>query len=83
MMSHLTDATIDQYVKKQLPDLERLSVKVHTVFCRECAKRVRQYHEDEAFIRAYREGFGKMNTSFSDIQDFLNEKGGVKQENNL
>ena len=73
-MSHLTDATIDLYVKKQLPDFERLSVKVHTVFCRECAKRVRQYHEDEAFIGAYREGFGKMSSSCSDIQDFLNEK---------
>ena len=58
-MSHLTDATIDQYVKKQLPDFERLSVKVHTVFCRECAKRVRQYHEEEAFIEPIAKGSAK------------------------
>ncbi len=73
-MKHLTDATIDQFVKKQLPDGERLSVKFHMALCRECSKRVRQYHDDEAFIGAYREGFDRMNSSFSDIQDFLNKK---------
>ena len=79
-MKHLTDATIDQFVKKQLPDFEHLSVRFHLLFCRECSRRVRQYHDDEAFIGAYREGFCKMNSSFSSIQDFLNEKEVLKQE---
>ena len=76
MMKHLTDATIDQFVKKQLPDSERLSVKFHLALCRECLKRVRQYHDDEAFIGAYREGFVKMNSSFSHIQEILDKKEG-------
>ncbi len=80
MMKHLTDATIDQFVKKQLPDFEHLSVRFHLLFCQECSRRVRQYHDDEAFIGAYREGFCKMNSSFSSIQDFLNEKEVLKQE---
>ncbi len=78
MMKHLTDATIDQFVKKQLPDSERLSVRFHLALCRECSKRVRQYHDDEAFIGTYREGFAKMNSSFSHIQDFLDQKEALK-----
>ena len=77
-MRHLTDAAIDQYVKKQLPGFERLAVKFHTAWCRECSKRVRRYHDDEAFVGAYREGVCSMSASLADIQDFLNEKERLK-----
>lgn len=80
MMRHLTDATIDLYVKKQLPRFACLAVKLHMILCRECWKKVRQYHDDETFIGAFREGFGKMNSSFSNIQEYLNKKEDLKQE---
>ena len=55
-MKHLTDATIDQFVKKQLPDSERLSVKFHLALCIRASSLVLTAYKQEAFMGADGEG---------------------------